>query len=46
VIAETVALNYLVKVYGHHPAKAFNERLTQHLKANPMIHPPFLDDRE
>jgi len=46
VIAETVALNYLVKVYGHHPAKAFNERLTRHLKANPMIHPPFLDDRE
>jgi HPr kinase/phosphorylase len=46
VIAETVALNYLVKAYGHHPAKAFNERLTRHLQANPMIHPPFLDDRE
>ncbi len=46
VIAEAVALNYLVKVYAHHPAKAFNERLTRHLKANPMIHPPFLDDRE
>jgi HPr kinase/phosphorylase len=46
VIAETVALNYLVKAYGYHPAKAFNERLTRHLHANPMIHPPFLDDRE
>jgi HPr kinase/phosphorylase len=46
VIAETVALNYLIKTYGHHPAKAFNERLTRHLQANPMIHPPFLDDRE
>jgi HPr kinase/phosphorylase len=46
VIAEAVALNYLIKAYGHHPAKAFNERLTRHLQANPMIHPPFLDDRE
>lgn len=46
VIAEAVALNYLIKAYGHHPAKAFNERLTRHLQANPMIHPPFLEDRE
>jgi len=46
VIAETVGLNYLIKAYGYHPAKAFNERLTRHLHANPMIHPPFLDDRE
>jgi HPr kinase/phosphorylase len=46
VIAETVALNYLIKAYGYHPAKAFNERLTRHLHENPMIHPPFLDDRE
>lgn len=46
VIAETVALNYLIKAYGYHPAKAFNERLTRHLRENPLIHPPFLDDRE
>lgn len=46
VIAEVVALNYLVKSHGHHPAKAFNERLQNHMRANPIIHPPFLDDRE
>ncbi len=46
VLSEVVALNYLVKAYGHHPAKAFNERLMAHMRSNPMIHPPFLDDRE
>jgi HPr kinase/phosphorylase len=46
VIAEVVALNYLVKAYGHHPAKAFNERLQHHMQANPVIHPPFLADLE
>jgi HPr kinase/phosphorylase len=46
VICEVVALNYLVKAYGHHPAKAFNERLQYHMQANPIIHPPFLADLE
>ncbi len=46
VIAEVVALNYLVRSYGHHPAKAFNERLKNHMRANPMVHPPFLADLE
>jgi len=46
VISEVVALNYLVKAYGHHPAKAFNERLVARMRSNPMIHPPFLEDRE
>ena len=46
VIAEVIALNYLVKAYGHHPAKAFNERLQTHLQASPIIHPPVLADLE
>jgi HPr kinase/phosphorylase len=29
VIAEVIALNHLVKIYGYHPAKEFNEKLMQ-----------------
>jgi HPr kinase/phosphorylase len=29
VIAEVIALNHLVKIYGHHPAKEFDEKLMQ-----------------
>ncbi len=32
VIAETVALNYLVKAYGFHPAERFNENLLETIR--------------
>jgi len=32
VIAEVVALNQLLKIYGHHPAKEFNKRLRQKIQ--------------
>src|SRR5262245_41712162 len=32
VIAEVVALNHLVKVYGYHPARALNERLMENMR--------------
>ncbi len=34
VIAEVVALHQLLKIYGHHPAKEFNERLIQRMQEN------------
>ncbi|MFQ5674670.1 MAG: HPr(Ser) kinase/phosphatase [bacterium] len=32
VIAEVVALNQLMKIYGHHPAKEFNDRLIKRMQ--------------
>jgi HPr kinase/phosphorylase len=32
VIAEVVALNQLLKIYGHHPAKEFNEHLIKKIQ--------------
>lgn len=32
VISETIALNYLVKVYGYHPAARFSENLTETIR--------------
>ena len=32
VIAEVVALNQLMKIYGHHPAKEFNQRLIKKMQ--------------
>lgn len=32
VIAEVIALNYLVKVYSHDPAKRFNKRLMEYME--------------
>jgi len=32
VIAETIAMNQLLKMFGHHSAKEFNERLKQRMK--------------
>lgn len=39
VIAEVVALHQLLKIYGHYPAKEFNERLIQkmHLKSEDYL---------
>lgn len=32
VIAEVIALNQLLKIYGHHPAREFNERLIKNMQ--------------
>jgi HPr kinase/phosphorylase len=34
VIAEVIALNQLLKIYGHHPAREFNERLIRKIQQN------------
>jgi HPr kinase/phosphorylase len=42
VIAEVVALHQLLKIYGHHPAKEFNERLIEKMRKTPSQE--YLDD--
>jgi HPr kinase/phosphorylase len=37
VIAETIAMDHLLKMYGHHTPKEFNKRLVEHMKTKNMI---------
>jgi HPr kinase/phosphorylase len=46
VIAEVVALNHLVKVYGYHPARALNERLLESMRSKLLASPMVRDDTE
>ena len=46
VIAEVVALNHLVKVYGYHPARALNERLMESMRMKLLANPLVRDDTE
>ena len=46
VIAEVVALNHLVKVYGYHPARALNERLIEQMRMKLLSNPLVRDDTE
>jgi HPr kinase/phosphorylase len=46
VIAEVVALNHLVKVYGYHPARALNERLMESMRMKLLSSPLVRDDTE
>lgn len=46
VIAEVIALNHLVKVYGYHPARALNERLIESMRAKLLASPLVRDDTE
>lgn len=46
VIAEVIALNHLVKVYGYHPARALNERLLQNMRMKLLSNPLVRDDTE
>ena len=46
VIAEVIALNHLVKVYGYHPARALNERLMESMRAKLLASPLVRDDTE
>ncbi len=46
VIAEVVALNHLVKVYGYHPARALNDRLVESMRMKLLASPLVRDDTE
>jgi HPr kinase/phosphorylase len=46
VIAEVVALNHLVKVYGYHPARALNDRLLENMRMKLLSSPLVRDDTE
>ena len=46
VIAEVIALNHLVKVYGYHPARALNERLMESMRSKLLANPLVRDDTE
>jgi HPr kinase/phosphorylase len=46
VIAETIALNYLVKAYGYNPAEHFNENLLQLLRRKANLEILAKDDLE
>ncbi len=46
VIAEVVALNHLVKVYGYHPARALNERVLENMRMKLLSSPLVRDDTE
>lgn len=46
VIAEVVALNHLVKVYGYHPAEALNARLMESMRTKVLSNPLVRDDTE
>jgi HPr kinase/phosphorylase len=46
VIAEVVALNHMVKVYGYHPARALNERLLENMRMKLLASPLVRDDTE
>jgi len=46
VIAEVIALNHLVKIYGFHPARDFNEKLMQEMHRKMLSDPHVRDDWE
>ena len=46
VIAEVVALNYLVKVYGYNPAEVFNQQLLEHMRKRSVARAWVRDDTE
>jgi len=46
VIAEVIALNHLVKIYGYHAAKDFNETLMREMHSKRLSDPHVRDDWE
>jgi len=46
VIAEVVALNYLVKVYGYNPAEVFNQQLLETMRRRNVSRAWVRDDTE
>ncbi|HGY54093.1 MAG TPA: HPr kinase/phosphorylase [Caldithrix abyssi] len=44
VIAETIAMNYLLRMYGYHTPKEFNKRLKKYMKEKDLV--PIYKDRD
>jgi len=44
VIAETIAMNYLLRMYGYHAPKEFNKRLKKYMKEKDIV--PIYKDRD
>lgn len=46
VLAEVIALNHLLKIYGHYAAKEFNERLIEQIASNTTLKDYLFYDKE
>lgn len=46
VLAEVIALNYLIKIYGHYAAKEFNKTLKDKIKSSKSLKEYFFYDQE
>lgn len=45
-VLEVIAKNHILKVFGYHPAKVFDDALTSVMSKSPMIDPFITDDPE
>lgn len=45
-VAEVIAKNHILKVFGYHPARAFNEELIRLMSREPPVDPHITDDLE
>ena len=45
-VVEVIAKNHILKVFGYHPAKAFNDELMRVMSKSPKIDPFITDDQE
>ena len=45
-ICEVIAKNHILKVFGYHPAKVFNDELVRLMSKSPKVDPFITDDQE
>jgi len=45
-ICEVIAKNHILKVFGYHPAKVFNDELMRMMSKSPKVDPFITDDQE
>ncbi len=45
-VLEVIAKNHILKVFGYHPAKVFDDSLTRVMSKSPVIDPFITDDQE
>jgi HPr kinase/phosphorylase len=45
-VLEAIAKNHILKVFGYHPAKVFDDELTRMMSKSPKIDPFITDDQE
>ena len=45
-VLEVIAKNHILKVFGYHPAKVFNDELMRVMRKSPKIDPFITDDQE